>query len=150
MQAGEFDYVIAGGGTAGCVLAARLSEDPTVQVLLLEAGGSPDSLWIRMPAGMGRLFVNHKYNWGFMSLRGRAQYVPPSAKTKNGLRDRKTEDYLRCKRSLLAMRIPQRRRINSRQNERSAIRLSVHGKVFVTKRRGNFNRPMPPKYGGPV
>ncbi|MBS0613473.1 MAG: GMC family oxidoreductase N-terminal domain-containing protein, partial [Proteobacteria bacterium] len=41
MKAEEFDYVIAGGGTAGCILAARLSEDSTVRVLLLEAGGRP-------------------------------------------------------------------------------------------------------------
>jgi choline dehydrogenase len=61
----DFDYVVAGGGLAGCVLAARLSEDPNVEVLLVEAGGSPDSIWIRMPAGMGRLFTNPAYNWGF-------------------------------------------------------------------------------------
>ena len=63
----HFDYVIAGGGTAGCVLAARLSEDPAIRVLLIEAGPPPDSLWIRMPAGMGRLFVNPRYNWCFES-----------------------------------------------------------------------------------
>jgi choline dehydrogenase len=67
MRKVEFDYVIAGGGLAGCILAARLSEDPNVQVLLVEAGGSPDSIWIRMPAGMGRLFVNPTYNWCFMA-----------------------------------------------------------------------------------
>ena len=81
LQTGEFDYVIAGGGTAGCVLAARLSEDPTVRVLLLEAGGPPDSLWIRMPAGMGRLFVNPAYNWGYLAQAGtqhgsRELYLP--------------------------------------------------------------------------
>src|SRR5271163_1154443 len=67
MRQVEFDYVIAGGGLAGCILAARLSEDLNVQVLLLEAGGPPDSIWIRMPAGMGRLFVNPSYNWCFMA-----------------------------------------------------------------------------------
>lgn len=69
MRAEEFDYVIAGGGTAGCILAARLSEDPAVRVLLLEAGGLPESLWIRMPAGMGRLYVNPRFNWGFLAHR---------------------------------------------------------------------------------
>jgi len=61
----SYDYIIVGGGAAGCVLAARLSENPKVRVLLLEAGPAPDSLWIRMPAGMGRLFVNPRYNWCF-------------------------------------------------------------------------------------
>lgn len=77
----QFDYVIAGGGTAGCVLAARLSEDPAVRVLLIEAGPPPGSIWIRMPAGMGRLFVNQRYNWCFESepepqLDGRVLYWP--------------------------------------------------------------------------
>jgi choline dehydrogenase len=81
MRADEFDYVICGGGTAGCILAARLSEAPDTRVLLLEAGGSPDSLWIRMPAGMGRLFVNPRYNWGFTCHAGaqhggRELYLP--------------------------------------------------------------------------
>ena len=77
----EFDYVVVGGGTAGCVLAARLSEDPATKVLLLEAGPHPRSMWINMPAGMGRLFVNCRYNWGFESepephLDGRVLYWP--------------------------------------------------------------------------
>lgn len=77
----DFDYVIAGGGTAGCVLAARLSEDPQVRVLLLEAGPAPSSLWIRMPAGMGRLFTNPAYNWCYESepepqLGGRKLFWP--------------------------------------------------------------------------
>jgi len=77
----EFDYIIVGGGTAGCVLAERLTADGSARVLLLEAGSPADSLWIRMPAGMGRLFVNPRYNWGFVgqpepTLGGRELYLP--------------------------------------------------------------------------
>jgi choline dehydrogenase len=61
-----FDYVIAGGGTAGCVLAARLSEDPAVQVLLLEAGRSDRHPFIHVPAGFAKLTAG-PYQWGFVS-----------------------------------------------------------------------------------
>jgi len=61
-----FDYVIAGGGSAGCVLANRLSEDPDVSVLLLEAGGANNSVLVRMPAGVGTLIkAKSQHNWGF-------------------------------------------------------------------------------------
>ena len=49
-----FDYVIVGGGSAGCALAARLSEDPAAEVLLLEAGGANTGMLVRMPAGVGQ------------------------------------------------------------------------------------------------
>ncbi len=65
MQQLEADYVILGGGTAGCVLAARLSEDTATQVLMLEAGGSHNRLMVRMPMGMGALMQPGPYNWGF-------------------------------------------------------------------------------------
>ena len=54
-MAQAYDYVIVGGGSAGCTLAARLSEDPDVTVCLLEAGGRNDSVLVRMPAGVGNL-----------------------------------------------------------------------------------------------
>ncbi len=47
----EFDYVIVGAGTAGCLIANRLSADPTKRVLLLEAGGRDDWIWIHIPVG---------------------------------------------------------------------------------------------------
>ena len=63
MQA--FDYVIVGGGAAGCVLANRLSADGKQRVLLLEAGGEPASRWIAIPAGFSKLLVDKRYNWLF-------------------------------------------------------------------------------------
>jgi len=77
-----FDYVIAGGGTAGCILAARLSEDPEVSVLLLEAG-PPDRHWtIRMPGGLRAHYKrSSRFNWHFETepqahMDGRRLYQP--------------------------------------------------------------------------
>ena len=62
----RYDYIIIGAGSAGCVLANRLSEDPAAKVLLLEAGGKNSSLLVRMPAGVGELIKNKgASNWGF-------------------------------------------------------------------------------------
>ncbi|RZF31018.1 choline dehydrogenase [Paraburkholderia sp. UYCP14C] len=60
---GEFDYVIVGAGTAGCVLANRLTEDPDVQVLLLEAGGKDDYHWIHVPVGYLYCIGNPRTDW---------------------------------------------------------------------------------------
>ena len=66
MRATDFDYIVIGAGSAGSVLAARLSEDPQVRVLLLEAGGRNGALLVKMPAGVGSLIkVKSKHNWGF-------------------------------------------------------------------------------------
>ena len=60
-----FDFVIVGAGSAGCVLANRLSEDPGTTVLLLEAGGSDRSIFIQMPTALSIPMNMPRYNWGF-------------------------------------------------------------------------------------
>jgi choline dehydrogenase len=62
-----YDYIIVGAGSAGCVLANRLSADPATRVLLLEAGGKDLNPLIHMPAGIGRLAGNETINWGFQT-----------------------------------------------------------------------------------
>ena len=61
--AGSFDYIIVGGGTAGCVLANRLSADPATSVLLLEAGGRDNWMWIHIPAGYLYCIGNPRTDW---------------------------------------------------------------------------------------
>jgi choline dehydrogenase len=76
-----FDYVIVGAGSAGCVLADRLTEDGTQTVLLLEFGGSDRSLYIQMPAALSIPMNMAKYNWGYHTepephLGGRRVHTP--------------------------------------------------------------------------
>jgi choline dehydrogenase-like flavoprotein len=60
-----YDYVIVGGGSAGCVLANRLSEDGTASVLLIEAGGRDLHPFIHIPLGMGKMHEYDMFNWGY-------------------------------------------------------------------------------------
>jgi choline dehydrogenase len=63
METIEADYVVVGAGSAGCVVAARLSEDPSVRVVVLEAGGRDGNIWIHVPIGYGKTIVDPKVNW---------------------------------------------------------------------------------------
>ena len=76
-----FDYVIVGGGTAGCVLANRLSADGQSRVLMLEAGPRDNYPWIHVPIGYGKTMFHPVYNWGFYTepepeMHGRKIYWP--------------------------------------------------------------------------
>ena len=78
----DFDYIIVGGGSAGCVLAARLSEDPSVSVVLLEAGGDNNRVLNRVPTGAAlQIIKRNACNWAFTTvpqagLGGRRGYQP--------------------------------------------------------------------------
>ena len=76
-----YDYVICGGGTAGCLLANRLSADPTKTVLLIEAGGNDDYLWVHIPVGYLYCIGNPRTDWLFSTdadpgLNGRSLRYP--------------------------------------------------------------------------
>jgi choline dehydrogenase len=77
----EFDYVVVGAGSAGCVLANRLSADGKYSVLLLEAGPQDKNIWIHVPLGYGKLFKEKSVNWMYQTepepgLGGRSVFQP--------------------------------------------------------------------------
>ncbi|MBV8876643.1 MAG: GMC family oxidoreductase N-terminal domain-containing protein [Gammaproteobacteria bacterium] len=77
----EYDYIIVGAGTAGCVLANRLTASGKLRVLLLEAGGSDRSVWISVPVGYARTFHDPRFNWMYEAepdpaLDNRRQFWP--------------------------------------------------------------------------
>ncbi|WP_137894452.1 choline dehydrogenase [Ramlibacter sp. 2FC] len=76
-----YDYIIIGAGSAGCVLARRLSDNPGHKVLLLEAGPPADTFWVHTPAGMAKMFFHEQFNWNYHTepmprLRQRRMYWP--------------------------------------------------------------------------
>lgn len=76
-----FDYIVVGAGSAGCVLADRLSRNGANRVLVVEAGGSDKSFWIRTPIGYGRTFFDSRINWMYRTeadpqTDGRVSYWP--------------------------------------------------------------------------
>ncbi len=80
-EADTYDFIVTGAGSAGCVLAARLSESGKYKVLLLEAGGEDKSMWIHVPIGYAKTFVDPRVNWMFESepeanLNNRTMYQP--------------------------------------------------------------------------
>ena len=81
MDGAEFDYIVVGAGSAGSVIAARLSERADVSVLLIEAGGKDNGFWLKIPVGYGRTITDPKVNWKYMTepnpaLGGRRIYWP--------------------------------------------------------------------------
>ena len=81
MESSEFDYIVTGAGSAGCVVASRLSESGRHRVLLLEAGIKDSSPWIHIPIGYTKAYANPRINWMFSSapekeLHNRTLYLP--------------------------------------------------------------------------
>lgn len=69
MKRSRYDFIIVGAGSAGCVLAGRLTEDPQTRVLLLEAGGTDRDPLIHIPLGLGKLWKDRRHDWGFNTER---------------------------------------------------------------------------------
>ena len=67
-MADTYDYIVTGAGSAGCAVAARLSENGRYSVLLLEAGPPDTNPWIHIPLGFARTYVNPKVNWKFETM----------------------------------------------------------------------------------
>jgi choline dehydrogenase len=67
MESSEYDFIVVGAGTTGCVIASRLSEDPSNTVLLVEAGGRDSSPIVQMPAALPFAYQSKRLGWGYGS-----------------------------------------------------------------------------------
>lgn len=96
----EYDYIIVGAGSAGCVMANRLSENPSNRVLLLEAGGPDRNPFIHIPAGLANLSNNKKVNWGYHTERQQGlnlrELYWPRGKVLGGSSSINAMIYIRC------------------------------------------------------
>jgi choline dehydrogenase len=61
----EFDVVVVGAGSAGCVVSARLTDNPKITLCVIEAGGRDRNLWIHLPVGFGKVVPDPRINWGY-------------------------------------------------------------------------------------
>ena len=73
---GEFDYIVVGAGTAGCIMANRLSADPNKRVLMLEAGGNDNWIWFHIPVGYLFAIGNPRSDWMFRTEAGTRSQRP--------------------------------------------------------------------------
>ncbi len=77
----HYDFIVIGAGSAGCVLANRLTENGRYTVFLLEAGGEDKRFWVQVPIGYGKTFYDSRVNWMYLTepdagIAGRQSYWP--------------------------------------------------------------------------